>query len=71
MCFLYAFNFFLFIFFSPIGYTQGMGFIAGLLLIYMSEENAFFTMVQLMKDFELAGLYRFVECCVCAVVIVN
>lgn len=34
-----------------------MGFVAGLLLIYMSEESAFFTLIRLMKDFELAGLY--------------
>jgi hypothetical protein len=39
------------------GYTQGMGFVAGLLLIYMGEEDAFFTLVRLMTDYELAGLY--------------
>jgi hypothetical protein len=26
-------------------HSQGMGFVAGLLLIYMNEENAFFTLV--------------------------
>jgi hypothetical protein len=39
------------------GYTQGMGFVAGLLLIYMGEEDAFFALVRLMTDYELAGLY--------------
>ena len=31
------------------GYVQGMGFIAGLLLLYMSEEDAFWTLVALLK----------------------
>ena len=32
-----------------VGYVQGMGFIAGLLLLYMSEEDAFWTLVALLK----------------------
>eukprot|EP00884_Botryococcus_braunii_P005294 jgi/Botrbrau1/14766/Bobra.0103s0014.1 len=32
-----------------VGYVQGMGFIAGLLLLYMSEEDTFWTLVALLK----------------------
>lgn len=32
-----------------VGYVQGMGFIAGLLLLYMCEEDAFWTLVALLK----------------------
>ncbi|KAG9138194.1 hypothetical protein Leryth_001417 [Lithospermum erythrorhizon] len=32
-----------------VGYVQGMGFIAGLLLLYMSEEDAFWLLVALLK----------------------
>ena len=32
-----------------VGYVQGMGFIAGLLLLYMNEEDTFWTLVALMK----------------------
>ena len=31
------------------GYVQGMGFIAGLLLLYMDEEGTFWTLVALLK----------------------
>ena len=40
---------------------QGMGFIAGLLLLYMSEEDAFWTLVALLKGAvqpPLEGLYQ-------------
>eukprot|EP00793_Prasinoderma_coloniale_P003869 PRCOL_00003246-RA len=43
-----------------LGYTQGMGFVAGLLLLYMSEEDAFWTLVALMKGkvhTPMEGLY--------------
>lgn len=43
-----------------VGYVQGMGFIAGLLLLYMSEEDAFWTLVALLKGAvqpPLEGLY--------------
>ena len=44
-----------------VGYVQGMGFIAGLLLLYMSEEDAFWTLVALLKGTvqpPLEGLYQ-------------
>ncbi|CAI5492035.1 unnamed protein product [Closterium sp. Naga37s-1] len=34
---------------KKIGYMQGMGFIAGLMLLYMAEEDAFWLLVALMK----------------------
>eukprot|EP00873_Tetraselmis_striata_P024823 jgi/Tetstr1/445087/TSEL_032892.t1 len=43
-----------------VGYVQGMGFIAGLLLLYMSEEDAFWTLVALLKGAvhpPMEGLY--------------
>ena len=43
------------------GYVQGMGFIAGLLLLYMSEEDAFWTLVALLRGSvhpPLEGLYQ-------------
>jgi len=43
-----------------VGYVQGMGFIAGLLLLYMCEEDAFWTLVALMKGQKhppMEGLY--------------
>ncbi|KAK9825860.1 hypothetical protein WJX81_005237 [Elliptochloris bilobata] len=44
-----------------VGYVQGMGFIAGLLLLYMCEEDAFWTMTALLKGAlhaPLEGLFR-------------
>jgi len=35
---------------SKVGYCQGMGFITGLLLLYMSEEEAFWLLVTLMQS---------------------
>ncbi|CAG9462048.1 unnamed protein product [Pedinophyceae sp. YPF-701] len=53
------------IFDRELGYVQGMGFLAGLLLLYQPEEDAFWTLVALMKGTEagarhapLQGLYR-------------
>lgn len=43
-----------------VGYVQGMGFIAGLLLLYMSEEDAFWLLVALLKGAvhaPMEGLY--------------
>eukprot|EP00249_Psilotum_nudum_P022439 c28518_g2_i6 orf=750-1991(+) len=43
-----------------VGYVQGMGFLAGLLLLYMSEEDAFWLLVALLKGTvhtPLEGLY--------------
>ena len=42
---------------KEVGYVQGMGFIAALLLTYMDEERTFFMMHALMKKRELEGLY--------------
>jgi len=46
---------------AQVGYVQGMGFIAGLLLLYMCEEDAFWTMTGLLKGARhapLEGLFR-------------
>ncbi|CAM6103036.1 unnamed protein product [Calypogeia fissa] len=43
-----------------VGYVQGMGFLAGLLLLYMSEEDAFWLLVALLKGavhVPMEGLY--------------
>ena len=42
-----------------VGYCQGMAFVAGLLLVYMPEEPAFFMMRALMRSprYALAGMY--------------
>uniref|UniRef100_A0A453H3T5 Rab-GAP TBC domain-containing protein n=1 Tax=Aegilops tauschii subsp. strangulata TaxID=200361 RepID=A0A453H3T5_AEGTS len=47
-----------------VGYVQGMGFIAGLLLLYMSEEDAFWLIVALLKGAvhaPMEGLYQVIE----------
>ncbi len=44
-----------------VGYVQGMGFLAGLLLLYMCEEDAFWTLVAILKGAmhaPLEGLYQ-------------
>lgn len=46
---------------AQVGYVQGMGFIAGLLLLYMCEEDAFWTLTALLKGAvhaPLEGLFR-------------
>ena len=46
---------------EQVGYVQGMGFIAGLLLLYMCEEDAFWMLVALLKGavhHPLEGLYQ-------------
>jgi TBC1 domain family member 10 len=43
---------------------QGMGFLAGLLLLYMSEEDAFWLLVALLKGAvhaPMEGLYQVIE----------
>ncbi|CAG9316546.1 unnamed protein product [Blepharisma stoltei] len=42
---------------TELGYCQGMGFLIAMLLIYMSEENAFWTLVAVMNKYELRGFY--------------
>lgn len=42
---------------SELGYTQGMNFIAGTLLLYMNEEEAFWVMVALLKCKQMRGVY--------------
>ena len=42
---------------KSVGYVQGMGFIAALLLTYMDEERTFFMMHTLMKKRDLESLY--------------
>jgi len=45
---------------NPVGLKQGMGFLAGLLLLYMSEEDAFWLLVALLKGAvhsPMEGLY--------------
>lgn len=42
---------------KEVGYVQGMGFIAALLLTYMEEERAFFMLHALMKKRDLESLY--------------
>eukprot|EP00945_MAST-04E_sp_MAST-4E-sp1_P007912 g7912.t1 len=41
-----------------VGYCQGMGYICALLLCYLNEEDAFWTMVSLMQKHEMEGLYQ-------------
>lgn len=40
-----------------VGYCQGMGFITGLLLMYMEEEDAFWVLVRLCRDYELEPMF--------------
>eukprot|EP00357_Protocruzia_adherens_P028219 CAMPEP_0114996664 /NCGR_PEP_ID=MMETSP0216-20121206/14450_1 /TAXON_ID=223996 /ORGANISM="Protocruzia adherens, Strain Boccale" /LENGTH=344 /DNA_ID=CAMNT_0002360921 /DNA_START=36 /DNA_END=1070 /DNA_ORIENTATION=- len=41
-----------------IGYCQGMGFIAGLMLTYMGEDDAFWMLASLMKNYKMAGYFK-------------
>jgi len=44
--------------FNPeVGYCQGMGFICGLLLMYMCEEDAFLMLASLLENYRMAGLF--------------
>lgn len=40
-----------------VGYCQGMGFIAAMLLIYMEEEDAFWVLVKLCETYGMSGLF--------------
>ncbi|CAD7941386.1 unnamed protein product [Amoebophrya sp. A25] len=45
--------------FNPeVGYCQGMGFIVGLLLCYLSEEDAFYMVVSLLENYRMSGLFK-------------
>ena len=41
-----------------VGYCQGSGFIVGLLLMQMPEEEAFAVLVQLMQEYRLRELFK-------------
>eukprot|EP00812_Abedinium_dasypus_P001528 NODE_1185_length_1216_cov_44.881137.p2 GENE.NODE_1185_length_1216_cov_44.881137~~NODE_1185_length_1216_cov_44.881137.p2 ORF type:complete len:289 (-),score=122.21 NODE_1185_length_1216_cov_44.881137:332-1198(-) len=44
--------------FNPeVGYCQGMGFICGLLLMYMREEDAFLMLISLLETYRMSGLF--------------
>ena len=43
---------------TEVGYCQGMGFLAGLLMVYMSEEDAFYMLVALLDRYSMSGLFR-------------
>ena len=46
---------------ASVGYVQGMGFITGVLLLYMCEEDAFWILVALMKGYRhepMEGMYQ-------------
>ena len=42
-----------------VGYCQGMGFLAGMLLMYMTEEEAFWTLERMLRDpkYHMRGFY--------------
>jgi len=45
--------------FNPgVGYCQGMGFLAGVLLMYMNSEDAFLMLAALLEKYKMAGLFR-------------
>ena len=43
---------------KDVNYCQGMAFVAGTLLMIMSEEDAFWTMAALLRNKEIAGFYK-------------
>lgn len=40
-----------------VGYCQGMGFIVGVLLMYMSEEDSFYMLISILDKYKFSGLY--------------
>ena len=40
------------------GYVQGMGYMAGILMIYMDHEDAFFMLLSIMRDYDILDMYR-------------
>merc|ERR1719213_1345539 len=45
------------VFNDEVGYCQGMGFICGVLLMYMSEEDAFLMLISLLENYRMSGLF--------------
>lgn len=45
------------IFNAEVGYCQGMGFICGVLLMYMGEDDAFLMLISLLENYRMAGLF--------------
>jgi len=43
---------------TEVGYCQGMGFVTGLLLMYMGEEDAFWVLQQLADMYSMSGLWK-------------
>ena len=42
---------------SEVGYSQGMNFLAAVLLLHMKQEQAFWVLVQLMRRYRMRGLF--------------
>lgn len=45
------------VFDTQTGYTQGMGFVAGMFLMYMDEKTSFWMLESLTQDLQLSGLW--------------
>merc|ERR1719367_2619383 len=45
------------VFNAEVGYCQGMGFICGVLLMYMCEDDAFLMLCSLLENYRMAGLF--------------
>ncbi|KAF8822960.1 TBC domain-containing protein [Cardiosporidium cionae] len=43
---------------TDVGYCQGMGFLSGLLLLYMNEEDTFLMLICILDCYEMAGLFK-------------
>ena len=43
---------------QKVGYCQGMGFIMAMFLLYMTEEDAFFLLAQLINKHDMSGLFE-------------
>ncbi|CAE7784161.1 EVI5 [Symbiodinium pilosum] len=45
------------VFNAEVGYCQGMGFICGVLLMYMGEDDAFLMLISLLENYRMSGLF--------------
>eukprot|EP00929_Paragymnodinium_shiwhaense_P085524 TRINITY_DN45934_c1_g1_i1.p1 TRINITY_DN45934_c1_g1~~TRINITY_DN45934_c1_g1_i1.p1 ORF type:complete len:411 (-),score=115.13 TRINITY_DN45934_c1_g1_i1:37-1269(-) len=45
------------VFNAEVGYCQGMGFICGVLLMYMREDDAFLMLISLLENYRMEGLF--------------